>query len=83
MRVVLEYKDIGMDADIPIFLSQITVVKKQYISVNFEHRIIIEVKNYGDLQRVLEAVYPHTRYGIKIIRVGSWLDNIKRLFRGA
>lgn len=81
MRVVLEYKDIGIDKDIPIILSQITKVERQYMSLNLENRIVIDVKNYEDLQTVLEALCPHTRWGIKIVRVGTWKDKIKKLFK--
>lgn len=82
MRVVLEYHDFGTDADIPIFIASKTMVIRQYTAFwSLNSRIVFEVDNYEHLQKILEDIYPRTRHGIKIIRVGTWKDKIKRWFR--
>ena len=82
MRVVLEYHDIGHDADIPIFIASKTRVIRQYTSCSsLNPRIVFEVKDYNHLQEILALIYQRNNYGIKLIRVGTWKDKIKELFK--
>ena len=82
MRVELEYHDFGTDADIPIFIAMFAEIKRQYTPImGIYPRVIFEVDNYEHLQKILEDIYPRTRHSIKIIRVGTWKDKIKRWLR--
>lgn len=83
MRVVLEYHDIGHDATyIPIFVASKAKVIRQYTSFwSINPRIVFEVKDYNHLQEILALIYPQSNYGIKLIRVGTWRDKIKKLFK--
>lgn len=82
MRVVLEYHDLGHDTDIPIFIASKAKVIRQYTSFSsMNPRIVFEVKDYDHLQEILTLIYPRNSYGIKLIRVGTWKDKIKELFK--
>lgn len=81
MRIVLEYHDIGTDANIPIFIASKARVIKQYTpfwSVN--PRIVFKVKDYNHLQEILTLMHFRNSYGIKLIRVGTWKDKIRSWF---
>lgn len=82
MTAILEFTNRGKDVYIPIVLSQMAKIKKTR-STGIYHRIYIEIKDYDELKEIMEVVAPNTSYGIRIIKVGTFGDKIRKFFKEA